>query len=337
MHCRSNSHITLQEFKSIYFWEWGHRILGRVIGLTWFLPLPYFLLRRKLSPRSALSVLGIGTLIGGQGALGWYMVKSGLDEKSVQDLGGVPRVSQYRLAAHLGMAFAVYSACVRLAWGVGRDWKIVNGANGVGAGLGGWKGVEQTLVGLSNPVASRVRVLVTAMTGLIFLTAISGAFVAGLDAGLVYNEFPLMGGRLVPPSSELIAPNYSRKPDGSDWWRNMFENPVTVQFDHRVLAITTFTSIVSLFLYVRRPSVKPHLPPTAYRLIKGTMHMSVLQVALGISTLVYMVPIHLAATHQAGSLVLLTLALASGASLRRPGKVASELLKLKKGGAFTAK
>lgn len=171
----SNAHITLQEFKRIYFWEWSHRVLGRVIGLTFLLPLPYFYLRRRLSPRSSLSLLGIGTLIGCQGALGWYMVKSGLDEKSVKDLGGVPRVSQYRLAAHLGMAFAVYSACVRLAWGVGRDWKIVKGGNdGRGAGLGGWKGVEETLKGLEGKTVGRVRLLVTGLTALIYLTALSG-------------------------------------------------------------------------------------------------------------------------------------------------------------------
>jgi cytochrome c oxidase assembly protein subunit 15 len=96
--------------------------------------------------------------------------------------------------------------------------------------------------------------------------------------------------------------------------------------------MTTFTSIVALFLYVRRPSVRPHLPPTTFRLIKGTLHMSLVQVALGISTLVYLVPIHLAATHQAGSLVLLSLALAAGASLRRPGKVARELLRMRRVG-----
>lgn len=154
-----------------------------------------------------------------------------------------------------------------------------------------------------------------------------------------------MGGRLVPPTSELLDPHYATNRGGDKasksssfaLWRNFFENPTTVQFDHRVLATTTFLSIVSLFLYVRRPGVKAALPPTTYRLIKGSMHMSFLQVALGISTLVYLVPIHLAATHQAGSLVLLSLVLASGASLRRPGKVATELLrKGGKLGQFTA-
>lgn len=189
------------------------------------------------------------------------------------------------------------------------------------------------------------------------MSRVVGAFVAGLDAGLIYNEFPYMGEGFVPPTPELMSDQYARKADKSDkWWRNMLENPVTAQFDHRVLvrpsspfslhspflsldltsshvsfqATTAFASIVSLFFYVRRPSVKPHLPPATFRLIKGTMHMSVVQVLLGISTLIYLVPTHLAATHQAGSLVLLTIAVAAGASLRRPGKVATELMKLKR-------
>ncbi|KAK4047253.1 Cytochrome c oxidase assembly protein cox15 [Microbotryomycetes sp. JL201] len=328
----NNSHITLDEFKRIYFWEWSHRILGRVIGLTFLLPIPYFAMRRKLGQRAALRLLTIGSLIGAQGALGWYMVKSGLDEKSVQDLGGVPRVSQYRLAAHLGMAFAVFAACLRFGLGVGRDWKILyGGAEKQGAGLAGLASPAETIKVLNSKAAGRMRVIVTALTGLVFLTALSGAFVAGLDAGLVYNEFPLMGGRLAPPSSELFAKHYTRKTDGSDWWRNFFENPTTTQFDHRVLAMTTFTSIVSLFLFARRPHIRSALPPTTFRLIKGTMHMSFLQVALGISTLLYMVPIHLAATHQAGSLVLLSLSLATGASLRRvPKSVLKELVKLRR-------
>ncbi|KAM0791622.1 hypothetical protein ACM66B_006061 [Microbotryomycetes sp. NB124-2] len=328
----NNSHITLDEFKRIYFWEWSHRILGRVIGLTFLLPIPYFAMRRKLGQKAAVKLLTIGTLIGAQGALGWYMVKSGLDEKSVQDLGGVPRVSQYRLAAHLGMAFAVFAACLRFGLGVGRDWKVLyGGAEKKGAGLAGLASPAETIKVLNSKVVGRLRIIVTALTGLVFLTALSGAFVAGLDAGLVYNEFPLMGGRLAPPTSELLAKHYTRKADGSDWWRNFFENPTTTQFDHRVLAMTTFTSIVSLFLYARRPHIRSALPPTTFRLIKGTMHMSFLQVALGISTLLYMVPIHLAATHQAGSLVLLSLTLATGASLRRvPKSVLRELVKLRR-------
>lgn len=174
----------------------------------------------------------------------------------------------------------------------------------------------------------------------------AGAFVAGLDAGLIYNEWPLMGGKLHPPSYELNKDFYCRKADKSDRWRNLFENPTTVQFDHRMLvrlrslvvprlsadsssqAYTTFFSVVSLFLYARRPHIRSQLPPLTYRLIKGSLHMSVLQLTLGITTLLYLVPTHLAATHQAGSLVLLSFVLAAGASLRRPSKVAREALRI---------
>lgn len=179
---------------------------------------------------------------------------------------------------------------------------------------------------------------------------------AGLDAGLVYNEFPLMGGRLIPPKSEMFAEEITKR---GGWWRNFFENPTTVQWDHRVLvrrsfssfrlsftdflfdtlslsfshqATTTFLSILSLFLYARRPTISSTLPPLTLRLIKGTLHMSVVQVGLGITTLIYLVPIHLAATHQAGSLVLLSLALAAGASLRRPGRVVREVMRIRGGG-----
>lgn len=164
--------MNVDDFKKIYMWEWSHRILGRIIGLTFLAPIPYFIYKRKLARGAAVALFGIATLIGGQGALGWYMVKSGLDAKSVEDLGGVPRVSQYRLAAHLGMAFLVYAACLRLGLGAARDWKIVKKAQG----LGGWKSVEETLVGLNSKAVGRTRVLVTALSGLVFLTALSGTF-----------------------------------------------------------------------------------------------------------------------------------------------------------------
>lgn len=138
-----------------------------------------------------------------------------------------------------------------------------------------------------------------------------------------------MGDRIVPPASELYSPKYSRSPDQSDLYiRNSLENPTTVQFDHRALATTTFTAILALFLYVRRPSVAMHIPANALRAIKGTMHMAILQVALGISTLVYLVPIPLAAAHQAGSLVLLSLCVTAGAALRRPSKNAQRYIKM---------
>ena len=156
-----------------------------------------------------------------------------------------------------------------------------------------------------------------------------GAFVAGLDAGLLYNTFPHMGDDLIPPIVELYSPRYSRSADQSDLYvRNMLENPTTVQFDHRVLATTTFTAILSLFLYARRPNIAMHIPKHTLQWLKRTTQMAFLQVALGISTLVYLVPVPLAAAHQAGSLVLLTLAVAAGASLRKPGKAAQMWLEV---------
>lgn len=167
----NNQHITLSDFKRIYLWEWSHRMLGRLIGLTFLLPLPYFVYRRQLSRTALLPLVGIATLIGGQGALGWYMVKSGLDQESVQDLGGVPRVSQYRLAAHLGMAFCVFALCLRMGLGVKRDWQIAQLGKSLSKLPGG---VEHSLKTLNGPTAARLRIAVTALSGLVFLTAFSG-------------------------------------------------------------------------------------------------------------------------------------------------------------------
>lgn len=152
-------------------WEWSHRMLGRLIGLTFLLPLPYFIYRKQLSRTALLPLLGIGSLIGGQGALGWYMVKSGLDQESVESLGGVPRVSQYRLAAHLGMAFCVFSLCLRMGLGVKRDWQIAQLGKGLSRMNGG---VGESLRVLDGKFVARMRVIVTALSGLVFLTAFSG-------------------------------------------------------------------------------------------------------------------------------------------------------------------
>lgn len=155
------------------------------------------------------------------------------------------------------------------------------------------------------------------------LSSFAGAFVAGLDAGLIYNEFPTMGGQLIPPTDELMDSRYAQATDKSDkWWRNMLENPTTVQFDHRALAITTFLSILSLPFIATRPGVRKHLPRAAIPAAKGAMHAAILQVTLGISTLLYLVPVPLAAAHQAGSVVLLTAMLVLAGTFRRPTKAA---------------
>ena len=136
---------------------------------------------------------------------------------------------------------------------------------------------------------------------------ISGYF-AGLDAGLIYNDFPWMGQNILPPKREMLDPFYSHKPDQSDlWWRNMLENPVLVQLDHRILATTTFTAIVALWAYTRfSPRVRAALPKDAKKGMLGVVHLVSIQVALGISTLWYLVPTPLAAAHQAGALALLS-------------------------------
>lgn len=298
-----------------------------------------------VSKATARRLLLIGGLIGAQGALGWYMVKSGLTREALAEANpsGVPRVSQYRLAAHLGMAFAVYAVCVREALAIVRDWELA--ARGVG--IGGARDATATLKFLQTAASGRARVLVTALTALVFTTALSGmvearlhalsasslfadpsissgAFVAGLDAGLLYNSFPTMGeGRIAPPMSELFDPTYARLADKSDLIRrNIFENPSTVQFDHRLLAVTTWCSTIAFLLFARRPVVRRDLPPQALRHIKEIAAMATIQASLGISTLWYMVPTWLASLHQTGSLILLTLCIAGGASLRKPGYAA---------------
>lgn len=181
-------------------------------------------------PRSLQAkLLAIGLGIGAQGALGWFMVKSGLDEKIITDKA-VPRVSQYRLAAHLSAALALYIGMVYTAVGIRRDVKMTGALRS-----GGPEVVTKLNSLLTMPAVKRYRALVTLAAAMVFLTAASGAFVAGLDAGLVYNEFPTMGGRLVPPTDELLDTRYAQRSDKKDnWWRNMLENPVTAQFDHRL-------------------------------------------------------------------------------------------------------
>jgi cytochrome c oxidase assembly protein subunit 15 len=175
------------------------------------------------------------------------MVKSGLDEKIITDKA-VPRVSQYRLAAHLSAALALYIGMVYTAVGLRRDVKMTGALRS-----GGSEVLAKLNSLLAMPAVKRYRALVTLAAGMVFFTAASGAFVAGLDAGLVYNEFPTMGGRLVPPTDELLDTRYAKRSDKKDnWWRNMLENPVTAQFDHRLFVSIFFDADLSL-LTVRLP------------------------------------------------------------------------------------
>jgi cytochrome c oxidase assembly protein subunit 15 len=256
-----NRGMTLAEFKRIFLWEYGHRLWARLVGLALALPLAWFAARRALTVPLARRLLLVLAVTGAQGALGWFMVRSGLTERT--------DVSQYRLAAHLGLALVIYVITV-------------------------WTAAD--LLAQPRPDDRRDARLARAaasVTGLVFLTAIAGAFVAGLDAGRVYNTFPLMGGRVVPPGLLQLAPA----------WRNLFENAATAQFNHRVLAVVCLIAIATLWWWAR-----PALAGRSRRALDLLAALAVIQITLGIATLLLVVPVTLAALHQAGAVLLLTAA-----------------------------
>lgn len=302
-----NSHITLEDYKFIFFMEWAHRLWGRAIGVTLVLPALYFALRRRTSAHMNRRFIGLALLLGLQGAVGWWMVYSGLDQKQLDDRQSKPTVSQYRLTTHLGAAFLLYLGMLWTGLEIIRENQWIKNP----------ETALKTFAKLESPVVKPFRRMSLLLLGLTFITAMSGGMVAGLDAGLIYNTFPKMGDGWVPSSNELFSPLFARKPDQSDiYWRNLFENPTTVQLVHRILAITTFSSIFAAHMYVNRNKVL--LPKKAVKLMHYAMGMVTLQAALGISTLIYLVPIPLAAAHQAGAVGLLTICLAFAARLRKP-------------------
>ncbi|KAF5016534.1 hypothetical protein F66182_11757, partial [Fusarium sp. NRRL 66182] len=291
-----NPNMNLSEFKSIYYMEWIHRLWGR----------------RKVSKPMALRLAGISGLIGFQGVIGWWMVKSGLKDDLFAP-GSHPRVSQYRLTAHLAAAFTCYVAMLWNGLAILRSHRLLKDPQ---------TGTE-SLNALRNPKLAVFRRSVAGLALLVFITAMSGGLVAGLDAGLIYNEFPYMGNGLTPPKAELFDEKYSRHSDRSDlWWRNMLENPSLVQLDHRALAMTTFSAVMALWAYSKSSSMKKLLPRSAQKGVHGVVAFTFVQVTLGISTLLYLVPTHLASTHQAGSLFLLTWVLVLGSRIWHPSRTA---------------
>lgn len=303
-----NPNMDLAEFKKIYYMEWTHRQWGRLVGLTFLLPTIYFIARRKVSAPMAAKLVGISGLIGFQGVLGWWMVKSGLKDDLFAP-GSHPRVSQYRLVAHLGTAFACYTAMLWNGLSILREDGLVRDP----------AAARSHLKSLRRSPLKLLRRFVGATGGLVFITAMYGGLVAGLDAGLIYNEFPYMGEGLTPPVSELFSEFYSRHPDRTDfWWRNMFENPSTVQLGHRILATTTFTAVVALWAYTRFSRRRRRFPSIVRAAVHGLVGLVSMQVLLGISTLIYLVPMPLAAAHQAGSLALLSGVILLGSRLSMP-------------------
>ncbi|KAL5039913.1 hypothetical protein BDV3_002369 [Batrachochytrium dendrobatidis] len=287
-----NHRITLTEFKFIFFMEWAHRMLGRFIGLSFVLPGVYFAYKGYMTPSIKARSFIVATLIGLQGLLGWYMVKSGLSDTLLETPHTVPRVSHYWLCAHLGSAFAIYS----IMFMTGME---ILSANRMRA-LSYAQKAAQSLIPLQ-----KFRKYATVTAGLVFLTALSGGLVAGLDAGLIHNEFPFMGNGLIPEEYWTLSTKSDRNVAPISWIRNMLENPSAVQFNHRVLGCTTATTVVALWIASRRI----RLPKASLIAINALLGVAVMQVTLGITTLIYLVPIPLAAAHQSGSLTLLTVAM----------------------------
>ncbi|KAK6460141.1 cytochrome c oxidase assembly protein COX15 [Scheffersomyces coipomensis] len=306
-----NSHINLEEFKFIYSMEWGHRLVGRGIGLFFLLPAIIFWSRGKFSPHITRSVIGLTGLLGLQGFIGWWMVKSGLDQDQLNQRNSKPTVSQYRLTTHLGAAFLMYLGVL------GTAFEILNENKWAKLSKTAPETVKSIFIKLQSPSIKKTRLMATGLLCLTFLTAMSGGMVAGLDAGLIYNTFPHMGDDIIPSYSELMSPVFARSEDKSDlWWRNILENPTTVQLVHRIFATTTYFTILAAQIYVKKNKVL--LPKAAVRSMHGMWAFANVQVALGIFTLIYLVPIPLGAAHQAGALALLTTCLMFAARLKKP-------------------
>ncbi|TMJ36092.1 MAG: heme A synthase [Alphaproteobacteria bacterium] len=248
-----NQGMSLAEFKFIYWWEWTHRFLGRFIGLVMVLPFLAFWLTRRIEPRLVARLIVLIVLGGLQGALGWYMVESGLVDRI--------DVSQYRLAAHLSLATFIFGAMVWTALGIGDRTGHRPRTSRQWAALG--------------------------LAALVLLQIAAGGFVAGLDASMGYNTWPFMDRQWIPRGLLIMEPA----------WRNFFENAMTVQFDHRLIAYS-----VALYaaLYTWRVQ-----SPAALAVIAAVA----LQVALGIATLLAQVPLSLGLMHQAGAMIVFATAI----------------------------
>jgi cytochrome c oxidase assembly protein subunit 15 len=252
-----NKGMSLEEFKFIFWWEWGHRFLGRVIGFVFLIPFLVFLFQKRLDWKLAPSLFILFLLGGFQGFLGWWMVSSGLTERV--------DVSQYRLAAHLGAACILFLALVWVARRL-RTKQVI------------WvqKGWPALMVFLGV---------------CLFLQIIAGAFVAGLDAGYSHNTWPLMAGKFIPNGLATLSP----------WWLNSFENIVAVQFNHRMFAYFITALVFALTWHA--------WSKTQFDGVHGWMiiiaALTITQVVLGILTLIWVVPIHLALAHQITAFVLL--------------------------------
>lgn len=267
--------ITLDQFKGLFWWEWAHRLIARGVGFVIAVPFFVLLLRRRIRPGLRLRLANLPLLTALQGGMGWYMVQSGLTDRT--------DVSAYRLVAHLGLALVIFAIAVWTASALGRSARH--------------PGDEHA----AHPASRGQRTAVDALLALTLVTILSGGFVAGLDAGHIFNTFPLMGGRVVPPGYGEIA-----------GWRNLFENPIAVQFHHRLLAVVTACAAWAIWGAAARAAWAPRLRQR----LRLAGIAALIQLALGITTLLLAVPISIAVAHQLGAVALFTAALLAAAEAR---------------------
>ena len=273
-----NAGMTLDEFKTIFWWEWSHRLLGRAIGVAYLLPFLWLLWRGVLGPelrRRLWLIFGLGAL---QGAVGWWMVASGLSQRV--------EVSQYRLATHLVLALLIFASIV---------WTL-----------------RRLRARESSLDSARLKITSVALLVLTFVQLYLGALVAGLRAGKIYNTWPEIDGGLIPSASRL----FFEQP----WWRNLFDNALTVQFEHRMVAYVLFaTALLHAIDAIRSRAGRSTISGALW--LAGVV---TLQATLGILTLLNQAPMDLALAHQAVAIAVLTLAvfqverLAGGQRVRAP-------------------
>ncbi len=270
-----NHAMDVAQFKGIFWWEYIHRLLGRLIGVAFFVPMLWFAWRRRFDLRLAGKLAAIFVLGAMQGAMGWYMVASGL----VDD----PRVSHFRLTAHLGLAFLIFGAML-------------------------WVAMDLLWPREPRPAATRrPRALAWTVSALTAFMVLSGGLVAGIRAGKAYNTFPLMNGHVIPPEILMIEP----------WWRNFFYNMATVQFDHRLGAWALIVLVPILWFRARSlaDAWSAAGDPQGGRRLRRASHallaIAALQVALGIATLLSAVAVPLGVAHQGVAVLVFAAALAT--------------------------
>jgi heme a synthase len=287
---REHQGMTLAQFQAIYWWEWTHRLLGRLIGVVFLLPMLFFIWSGAI-PRSGIARMVVLFALGGlQGFVGWWMVESGLETRV--------SVSQYRLAIHLGVALILFAA---ILWTALEYLTRIPSPPSGGEGKGEGVSVAHLNLDVPSPQPSPPLrggegvFFAFTFVALVYLQTLLGALVAGLHAGLVYNTWPSMDGRFFPEGA------FSSRP----WWINFFENPGLAQFDHRIGAY--IVAMCAIVVFVR--AIHARLNGPALTSAYAVLIVTLAQIALGIVTLLNQAPILLSALHQTTALLLLSAAI----------------------------